>query len=105
MIFDLRIYTCHPGKMADWLKLYQEKGFPIQVKHLGKPVFFATTEVGTLNQVVHCWPFQSMADREQRRAAMDADPGWAEYRKASAQAGYIARQEDSILKSVSFSPL
>jgi hypothetical protein len=46
-----------------------------------------------------------MADREQRRAAMDTDPGWGEYRRLSAQAGYIARQEDTILKSVSFSPL
>lgn len=105
MIFDLRIYTCHPGKAAEWLKLYEEKGYAIQLKYLGKPLFFTTTEVGTLNQIVHCWPFQSMADREQRRAAMDADPGWAEYRRLSSHAGYIARQEDMILKSVSFSPL
>ena len=105
MIFDLRIYTCHPGKANDWLKLYEEKGFPVQLKHLGKPVFFTTTEVGTLNQVVHCWPFQSLADREQRRAGMEKDPAWSEYRKLSAERGYIAKQEDMILKSVSFSPL
>jgi hypothetical protein len=105
MIFDLRVYTCHPGKAAEWLKLYEEKGYPVQLKHLGKPVFFATTEVGTLNRIVHCWPFESFADREQRRAAMERDPGWAEYRKASAERGYLMHQENSILKSASFSPL
>ena len=63
MIFDLRIYTCQPGKAIDWLKLYEEKGLPVQLKHLGKPVFVTTTEVGSLNQVIHCWPYQSMAER------------------------------------------
>jgi hypothetical protein len=105
MIFDLRIYTCHPGKAIDWLKLYEEKGLAVQLKHLGKPVFVTTTEVGTLNQVIHCWPYQSMADREQRRAAMERDPAWAEYRRASAERGYLARQENMILKSASFSPI
>lgn len=105
MIFDLRTYTCHPGKAGDWLKLYEEKGYPVQLKYLGKPLFFTTTEIGTLNQIVHCWMFQSLADREQRRGDMEKDPAWAEYRRLSGERGYIARQEDVILKSASFSPL
>ncbi len=105
MIFDLRTYTCHPGKAGEWLKLYEEKGYAVQVKYLGKPIFITTSEVGTLNQVVHCWGFASQADREQRRSAMEQDPAWHDYRRASGERGYIMRQEDTILKSASFSPM
>lgn len=52
MIFDLRIYTLHNNKFGAWLKLYEEHGHATQVKHCGEPVFYATTEVGQLNQVV-----------------------------------------------------
>jgi hypothetical protein len=38
----------------DRLKLYEEHGHPTQTKHCGEPVFYATTGVGPLNQVVHC---------------------------------------------------
>jgi hypothetical protein len=105
MIFDLRTYTCHPGKAGAWLKLYEEHAYAIQCKYLGKPLFITTSEVGTLNQIVHCWAYQSQADREQRRNAMEQDPGWHEYRRLSGEAGYIARQEDTILKSAPFSPM
>jgi len=105
MIFDLRIYTCHPGKAGEWLKLYEQHAYALQVKYLGKPVFITTSEVGTLNQVVHCWAYESMADRERRRGEMEKDPAWSEYRRLSGERGYIARQEDSILKSASFSPM
>ncbi len=105
MIFDLRTYTCHPGKAGEWLKLYEEKAYAIQAKYLGKPLFVSTSEVGTLNQVVHCWVYTSQADREQRRTAMEQDPGWHEYRRVSGERGYIARQDNTILKSAPFSPL
>jgi|SRR5579859_4039242 len=105
MIFDLRIYTMHPGKAASWLKLYEQYGLPVQRKHLGEPVMFSTTEVGPLNQVIHLWKFESQGDREKRREAMAADSGWPEYLKRSAELGAIASQENRILKAASFSPL
>jgi hypothetical protein len=105
MIFDLRIYTLHPGKTAAWLKLYEEFAFPTQQKYLGKPVLFTTTEVGPLNQVIHIWRFDSQGDREQKRNAMMADPAFATYLKKSAELGALASQENRILKSTSFSPL
>jgi hypothetical protein len=105
VIFDVRIYTTVPGKLNAWLKLYEEHAYPTQQKYLGKPVLFATTEVGPLNQVIHIWGFASQADREERRTKMDADPAWAKYRQMSAEAGYLLAQEDRICKSASFSPL
>ncbi|HEY4542170.1 MAG TPA: NIPSNAP family protein, partial [Noviherbaspirillum sp.] len=57
------------------------------------------------NQVVHLWGYKSLADREQRRAELDADPDWIAYRAKSAAAGNVQYQENKILKSVPFSPL
>lgn len=105
MIFDLRIYTLHPGKLATWLKMYEEYGHPIQVKYCGEPVFYATTEVGTINQAVHVWAYASQADREAKRDALMNDPAFQAYLKKSAEMGAHQHQESRILKSTSFSPL
>ena len=88
-----------------WLKLYEEYGHPTQVKHCGEPVFYATTEVGPLNQVVHVWKYSSQADREKTRVALMADPAFKEYLAKSRELGAHQSQECRILKSTSFSPL
>ena len=105
MIFDLRIYTLHNAKFGEWLKLYEHYGHAVQVRHCGEPVFYATTEVGTLNQVVHVWKYQSQADRERRRDALMADPEFQDYLAKSRALGAHQHQECRILKSTSFSPL
>jgi len=105
VIFDLRIYTLHNDKMGAWLKLYAEHGHAIQVKHCGEPVFYATTEVGTLNQVVHVWKYASQAERERRRDALMADPDFQRYLQKSRELGAHQHQECRVLRSTSFSPL
>lgn len=105
MIVDLRIYTVRPGKMADFLKMYQEHAWPLQLKHLGRCVGWYTTAEGQLNQVVHLWAYDSQADREARRTAMAADPGWVAYQKLSNEAGLLVSMENRILKPTDFSPL
>ena len=105
MIFDLRIYTLKPGCLPAWLKMYEQYGHATQVKHCGAPVFYSTTEVGTLNQVVHVWQYKSQADREKRRNALMKDPKFQDYLKRSAEMAAHLHQESRILKSTSFSPL
>lgn len=105
MIVDLRTYTMHPGRLAAFLELYEKEGLPTQIKHLGKPIGYFVTEVGTLNQVVSLWGFASHGDREQRRIAMESDPDWIAYRKQSAATGNVQHQENKLLKSTAFSPL
>lgn len=105
MIFDVRTYTAVPGKLAAAVKLYEEFGYPVQLKYIGKPLFYGTTEVGALNQIVHVWMYQSQAEREDKRTRMEADPAWAEYRRLSGEKGYLISQENKIVKSTSFSPL
>ncbi|MFO1350668.1 MAG: NIPSNAP family protein [Gammaproteobacteria bacterium] len=105
MIIDHRTYTFHPGKIGAWLELFEKEALPIQQKFLGKLIGFFVSEVGPLNQAVFLWAYDSMGDREQRRAAMEADPAWAEFRKKSGALGALMAQENKILKPVGFSPL
>ncbi|MBV9290598.1 MAG: NIPSNAP family protein [Hyphomicrobiales bacterium] len=105
MIVDLRTYTMVPGRLGAYLKLYEAEGLPIHTRHLGKPIGIFTTDVGELNQVVFFWGYASQADREKRRAALEADPDWVSYRKKSAEAGNVQRQQSKIIVSTSFSPL
>jgi hypothetical protein len=44
-----------PGKQSAWLAMYEKHAHPIQVRHLGKPIMLATTEIGPLDQAVHVW--------------------------------------------------
>jgi hypothetical protein len=105
MILDLRIYTTKPGRTADWVALYKEHAWAIQQQYLGRCVACTTVVEGCVHQVVHIWAYDSEADRETRRAAMAADPAWAKYLAASAEAGYLVHQENRILKPTDFSPL
>lgn len=105
MIFDLRTYTLRTGGIKTFLDRYEQDGLPVQSRHLGPPVGYFTTEVGELNQIVHLWKYASMADREQRRAALEADPLWKAYRAHPDNAGLVLNQHNSILRSAPFSLL
>lgn len=103
MIIDERTYTCHPGKVKAFLEVYERLGKPIQWPILGDPIGFFVTEVGTLNQVVHLWRYESMAEREQRRARLAQAPNWADYLDAATP--FLLRMENRILVPTAFSPM
>lgn len=104
MIVDHRTYTLHPGRMAPFLKLYEEKGWPVQTEHLGRPIgWYVSMDVGELNQIVHLWRYDDLADRERRRAALAADPRWQAY-LAEAQPMF-QRMENKILRGTAFMPI
>lgn len=102
MIYDMRIYTCKPATIKKHMALYQEMGFAPQSMHLGKPVVWATTEVGDVNQYVHIWAYEDVADRAAKRAAMWEDPDWIAYTKKSAELGALIKQENRILIGAPF---
>jgi hypothetical protein len=105
MIVEHRTYTLKPLRTRDFLALYERAALPLQRKYLGRLVGFFTSEIGPLNQVVHLWAFDSLADREQRRKAMEADPLWAPYFDALRGLDVMVQQETKLLRSVSFSPV
>lgn len=89
--------------MAEYLERYEKVALPIQRRHLGQLVGFFVTDIGPLNQVVHIWAYEDIADRERRRANMAADPEWKAFLKLNG--GSFVAQENKILKPTSFSPL
>jgi hypothetical protein len=105
MIVDMRIYTTHYNKTAAFVALYKETAWPLQEKYLGKCLGWFTTAEGQLNQCVHLWGYESQADRETRRAAMVADPGWAIYLKRLFELDAFVAQENRILRPTDFSPV
>ncbi|WP_142848085.1 NIPSNAP family protein [Telmatospirillum sp. J64-1] len=104
MLYDVRTYTCRPGTVQKQLALYAEHGYPVQVKHLGEPLAYLLAETGPLNSYTHIWVYDSAADRETKRKAMQADPAWQNYLKLSAEAGYQVSQENKLMTSVPFAP-
>lgn len=80
MIVDHRTYTLIPGKLPAFLKLYSEKAYAVQSKHLGMPVgWYVSMDIGELNQVVHMWQYEDLQDRADRRAKLASEPVWQEY--------------------------
>ncbi|MBK5204040.1 MAG: NIPSNAP family protein [Polaromonas sp.] len=105
MIVEMRTYTVKPLRTSDFLQLYERAALALQKKYLGQLIGFFVSEVGPLNQVVHLWGFESLAERESRRKQMEEDPGWTFYRDALRELDVIVLQETKMLKSVPFSPL
>jgi hypothetical protein len=103
MILEVRTYTIRTGLVAEYLALYEREGFQPHTRHLGQPVGWFSSEIGTLNQVVHMWRYQSHAEREVKRAALYADPVWLAFIPKTR--AYIERMENQILVPTAFSPL
>ncbi len=103
MIVEERIYTLHPGKAPEFLKLYEEEGLAIQTPILGNLVGYFSTEIGPLNQVIHMWGYRDHAERDSRRAKMLADPAWRNFVKKLRP--LVVTQENKILIPAPFSPI
>ncbi len=104
MIVDLRIYTCKPGRTAEFVAIYERMAWPLQQKYLGRCLGWYTGIEGRLNTVVHLWAFESQADREERRKRMTADPEFALYLRAVAEADVLVDMENRIVAPVPFGP-
>jgi hypothetical protein len=103
MIVDMRTYTLVPGKLGAFFEMYTRDGFPRQTEYLGHPVGFYVVDIGVQNRIVHFWQYEDIGDRQRRRAKMEADPKWIEYRGASAQ--FFQHMENRIVKPAPYFPI
>lgn len=102
MIIEHRTYRLPHGTMEDYLVKYETQALPLLKKHLERLLGFFISETGPLNEVVHIWAYDSLADRERRRANLEADPEWKAFRVRNR--GSFVLQEVRILRGASFSP-
>ena len=100
MYVEERMYTLHVGKAGEYFKQYEHEGMAIQLKHLPHMVGYYLTEVGPQNLVVHQWAYDNLNQRDQCRAAMQADPAWQAYVQKIRP--LILSQETRIMKCAPF---
>ena len=100
MFVEERIYTFYPGKLPEYLKLYTEEGMAIQTRYLPAMVGYYTSEIGTLNLLIHMWAYEDLKQRSELRAKMQADPAWQAYLQKIRP--MIQHQESRILNPAPF---
>ena len=61
MIYEVRTYTLRPGTVAEFEERYAKR-LPLREKH-SKLGAFWHTEFGPLNQVIHVYPYDDLAQR------------------------------------------
>jgi hypothetical protein len=105
MIYELRIYTCLPGRMPALQKRFQEQTLRLWEKHGIRQAGFWTTLIGpTNNDLTYMIAWDSLADREARWNAFVADPEWIAARANSEKDGLIvANVASSFLQPTAFS--
>ena len=100
MIVEMRTYTLVPGGIATYFDLYAREGLATQREHLGEMLGYYSTEIGSVNQVVHMWQYPSFEERMQRRDALKADPAWKAY--VAKMLPLLVDQESKILLPAPF---
>jgi len=72
MIYEARTYQLKPRATAEFLELFGD-AYPRRAE-VSKLSGFFYTDIGPLNEVVHVWPYRSLADREKKRALAMGKP-------------------------------
>jgi hypothetical protein len=76
VIVEERTYHVYTGKLGELVKLYATEGIEVQKVILGGFVGAFTTDIGELSCYVSLWRYDSFAEREERRARLQADERW-----------------------------
>lgn len=103
MIYEQRTYDVKPGRLAEYLKLFEDVGMPVR-RHYGQLVGFWFTEFGSLSQVVHIWAYESLDQRAALRAELERNAVWTEEFLPRALP-MLDRMNSVVLRAAPFSPL
>lgn len=97
-LIDHRIYTIRLRRMDEFLDVFDRLAMPILIECLGRPLGIYVSSVGPLNQVVHLWAYEDLADYERRSRLRDSHPDFPAYLKASEH--LIVAQENRLIRAV-----
>ena len=90
MIYELRVYKCVPGRLPALNNLFANITLKLWEKHGIKQAGFWTTLVGESNQeLYYLLAWESLADREKKWTAFQADPEWLAKRAETEKDGPI----------------
>lgn len=103
MIVEERTYHVFTGKLPEVVRLYAEEGTAIQQRVLGHLIGAFTVDIGDLSSIVQMWGYDSFAERQERRAALQADPDWKAFLPKLQP--LLHTQHNRILIPTAFSPI
>jgi hypothetical protein len=105
MIYESRVYRCVPGRLPALLKRFETITLKLWEKHGIKQAGFFTTLIGESNQeLTYFLAWESLADREKKWTAFQADPEWIAARaKSEADGQIIGNIVSQLLVPTSFS--
>ena len=103
MIVEERTYHVFTGRLGEAVRLYAEEGTELQQRVLGNLIGAFTVDIGDLSSIVQLWGYESLGEREQRRARLQADETWKDFLKRLTP--LIHTQRNRILVPTSFSPI
>ena len=95
MIIEMRTYRMKPGSIPEVENRFAE-GLKERTKVSPLGAFFHT-EVGPLNRIIHCWPYDDLAHRTKVRS--QSIPGWPPKIQE-----FIEEMESKIIIPAPFSP-
>lgn len=102
MIVELRTYVLHPGKLPEFMRLMGSEGIAIEQPVLGRLLGYYTTEIGSINKVIHLWAYDSFEERLRRRAVLNGMPEWTAF--IPKVLPMIRDMQNELLNPASFSP-
>jgi len=79
VIVEQRDYHVFTGKLVDLVRLYEQEGIALQQEFLGGLIGVFTTDVGALSTYTSLWRYDNYAEREERRAQLQADDRWRDF--------------------------
>lgn len=98
MIHELRIYHCVSGRLPALLKRFETITLGIWARHGIRQAGFWTTLVGPNNQALYyLLAWDSMAEREAKWNAFQADPEWIMKRAETERDGAIVERVENLL--------
>src|SRR5487761_540327 len=90
MIYELRIYRCVPNRLPALLKRFETITLRIWQKHGIRQAGFWTVMIGESSQDLHyLLAWDSLAEREAKWGAFQADPEWLAARAETERDGQI----------------
>ena len=97
MIIEVRTYRLKPGSVAEVENRFGEAlRDRVKVSPLGA---FFHTEVGPLNRIIHCWPYENLGERTRLRGEAMKLPGWPPKIQE-----FLEEMESKIIIPAPFSP-
>ena len=90
MIYEMRVYRCVPGRLPALLKRFESTTLDLWKRHGIRQAGFWITLIGESNHdLTYMLAWESLADRDKKWAAFQADPEWIAARAKTEESGQI----------------